>query len=80
MDVSGLAFAIVVESTVLCLAVDTSFCAGASGGVGHGALTALFKALAARFHRAFGSVSAYADISSGTELVLVVNTVHGRAT
>lgn len=80
MDVSGFAFAVVVEGTVLCLAVDTDFRAAAAGGVGHRALTALFEALAARFHRAFGPASAYADISFGTELVLVVNTGHGGTT
>ena len=44
------------------------------------ALTALLEALAARFHGAFGSASAYADISFGTELVLVVNTGHSGTT
>ena len=76
MDVSGFAFTVVVKGTVLRLAVDTDFRTAAAGGVGHRALTALLEALAARFHGAFGSASAYADISFGTELVLVVNTGH----
>ena len=78
MDISGFAFTVVVKGTVLRLAVDTDFRTAAAGGVGHRALTALLEALAARFHGAFGS--AYADISFGTELVLVVNTGHSRTT
>ena len=80
MDVSGFAFTVVVKGTVLRLAVDTDFRTAAAGGVGHRALTALLEALAARFHGAFGSASAYADISFGTELVLVVNTGHSGTT
>lgn len=80
MDISGFAFTVVVKGTVLRLAVDTDFRTAAAGGVGHRALTALLEALAARFHGAFGSASAYADISFGTELVLVVNTGHSRTT
>ena len=78
MDVSGFAFTVVVKGTVLRLAVDTDFRTAAA--VGHRALTALLEALAARFHGAFGSASAYADISFGTELVLVVNTGHSGTT
>ena len=77
MDISGFAFTVVVKGTVLRLAVDTDF---RTAAVGHRALTALLEALAARFHGAFGSASAYADISFGTELVLVVNTGHSRTT
>ena len=76
MDVSGLAFAVVIKSAVLRLAVYTDFGAAAASGVGHRSLAALFKALAARFHRAFRPASAYTDVSFGTELVLVVNTGH----
>lgn len=80
MDISGFAFTVVVKGTVLCLAVDTDFRTAAAGGVEHRALTALLEALAARFHGAFGFASAYADISFGTELVLVVNTGHSGTT
>ena len=61
MDISGFAFTVVVKGTVLRLAVDTDFRTAAAGGVGHRALTALLEALAARFHGAFGSASAFAE-------------------
>ena len=80
MNVSGLAFAVVIKGTVLCFTVYADFCTAAAGGIGHRSLSALFKALAARFHGAFGSASAYADISFGAELVLVVNTGHSGTT
>lgn len=76
MDVSCLAFAVIVKGTVLRFAVYADLGAAAAGGIGHRSLAALFEALAARFHGAFRSASAYADVSFGTELVLVVNTGH----
>ena len=80
MDISGFAFTVVVKGQFCALQSTPYFSTAAAGGVGHRALTALLEALAARFHGAFGSASAYADISFGTELVLVVNTGHSGTT
>ena len=80
MDVSSLAFAVIVKGTVLRFAVYADFRAAAAGGVGHRSLSALFKALAACFRGAFRAAAAHTDISFGTELVLIVNTGHGGTT